>query len=200
MESEQLLLAYTYFINNENSKYISVGYSVENFSPCVIINYIGLGNLKLGLPEWLNIFMVKHEEISSLLNAGGVKKCQKLIKTMKNTLIKFDEHTKTIVISNIAINHDEWLLKLQLTDYIQSVLYWCRQTTKEVSSYYNEYVKRCIELNTISLDTTDFFTNTNSIFKWNDSRLFFEIPILCKNKLYNDINNYNYCKEFLKLQ
>lgn len=196
---EQLLLSYTYFINADHSKYISVGYSVDNFTPCVIVNYIGIAKIKLVLLEWLNIFLLKNEDISSFFSSCGSKKPKNSIKTLKNTKIQFDAASKSVIINGLAINHEEWTLMLQMTDYIQSVLYWCRQSTREVSSYYNEYVKRCCEQNVYSLDATHFFSDISSI-KCNYTRLFWEIPILCREKLMNDVNNYYYCNEFLKFQ
>lgn len=193
MDSEQLLLSYTYFINAEHTKYISIGFSVKTFTPCVIINYIGYAQTKLGLTEWLNIFMIKHEEISTFFKNCETSKCRK-IKTLKNSQIHFDYVTKSLILNSLAINHEEWILMQQMTDYIQSVLYWCRYLTRAVSLYYDEYVKRCVENSVYSLDATHFFTDETSIIKCNFSRLFWEMPILCKNKLFNDINISLYSK------
>ena len=187
MDSEQLLLSYTYFINADHTKYISIGYSAETFAPCVIINYIGNAHTKLGLIEWLDVFMVKNEEISTFFKNCETSKCRK-IKTIKNSQILFDYGTKSLILNNLAINHQEWILIQQMTDYIQSVLYWCKHLTRAVSSYYTEYVKRCVENNVYNLDATQFFTDETPLIKFNFSRLFWEMPILCKNKLFNDIN------------
>ena len=53
----------------------------------------------------------------------------------------------------------------------------------------NQYIKKCMSKNSFHLDATDFFiplTNQNQI---NYYRLFNEIYLICKDKLFIDVMN-----------
>lgn len=183
MAEEGLLLSYTYFINDDCSKYISVGFNPETFKPQTKLHHVGVHQSRLDLKEWIYIFTVKNDEFSSLFTS---KNPVKICCSLKSLDIKFKK--QKIIINGFEINAQEWLLIVKLSNFIQSVLYWCRQTANDVINYYQNYVEKCKAHNVYSLEATHFFVNDTSEMKCNHSRLFYEIPILCKNKLLSDIS------------
>lgn len=184
MVEEGLLLSYTYFINDDCSKYISVGFNPETFKPETKLHHVGVHQSTLDIKQWLYIFITKNNEFSKLFTSKnpGRFRC-----SLKSVDIKFKKKSGIIIINGFEINAQEWLLIVKLSEFIQSVLYWCSQATNNIINYYQKYVEKCKAHNVYSLDSTHFFVNDNTVIKCNHSRLFYEIPILCKNKLMSDI-------------
>lgn len=184
MAEEGLLLSYTYFINDDCSKYISVGFNPGTFKPQAKLHHVGVHQSTLDLKEWLYIFIIKNDEFSNTFTSQNPGK---ICCSLKSVDIKFKKKYRIILINGFEINAKEWLIIVKLSNFIQSVLYWCSQATNNIINYYQKYVEKCKLYNVSSLDATYFFVNDENEMKCNHSRLFYEIPILCKNKLMSDI-------------
>lgn len=184
MAEEGLLLSYTYFLNADCSKYISVGYNTETFKPQTKLHHVGVHRTTLGLVEWMYVFVIKNDEFSSLFTSKNPGKIQSSLKSID---IKFKRKSRNLVINGFEISEQEWLIIVKLSNFIQSVLYWCKQTRSNIVNYYQKYVEKCRANNVSSLDVTHFFVVDDNEMKCNYSRLFYEITILCKTQLLSDI-------------
>lgn len=184
---EQLLLAYTYFIDNKHEKYVSIGYNIVDFKPCVILHHIGNACVTLDTIQWLNIFIAKNNTITAILSSSEVV-------NIDGDFIIVNGNEKTVQINDVVVTKLEWDLLQFFIDYTHSVLFWCKHATKYVHEFYNKYLEKCIEKNVLQLDVADYFTPTDLNSKCNFSRLFYEFPILCKEKLIIDVS----CNNFLK--
>lgn len=183
---KQLLLAYNYFFNENNLKYISIGFDTEDFKPTVILNHIGESYTRLDLVDWICIFIAKQQDIDDAF-ISDIKENKKF-NCARNMNIHFIAKLNALKIENITINNNEWQTLKLLNDYVQCVMFWCKQLTVDVKNYYKLYVEKCAEKYVYFLDMTEYFIPQQSASRCNFSRMFYELPILCKTKLENDIN------------
>lgn len=183
----KLLLSYTYFLDDQNKVYISVGHSPENFKSQVVFSkktnqkvfdsddwLNGIYTFKESIVEYFNDETVTDsikENSFELVCVGGVKKL--MIKCGRK---KFIEIYKT-----------EWCKLYELASFINSIVDFQQNVVLEVENYYRMYLKKCVEKNSVTLQHTDYFTLSHIDYNsFNYSRLFHEIPSLCKSKLIAD--------------
>lgn len=182
----QLLLSYTYFFDEKYAKYISIGFNIADFKPNIIINHIGEASVTLDLVDWICIFIAKQQEIDEAFKSDKLE--NKKFSCAKNLNVQLNGKLQVLKIDNNSFTYDEWKILHELNDYIQCVMFWCKQLTADVKNYYNLYVAKCVEKYVYRLDITEFFVPPDSISRCNFSRMFYELPILCKEKLKNDIS------------
>jgi hypothetical protein len=197
----QLLLAYTYFIDTKSTKYISLGYNADDdFQPNIIIHHIGHSHIALNPVEWMSLF-VNIEQVNKFFTLDTdydeeKSKVDDVISAYKDINIRMDKKTNCIIISKnmglekVTLNRPEWFLILNLVDYINTVIFWYKSTINEVRNYYNEYLNKCLEYNLMELNASLYFSPSQiSCNRYNYSRLFYEFPLICRMKICNDIIN-----------
>lgn len=198
----KLFLAYTYHLNDECTKYISLGYHTRTFTTTILFHHIGVSVLELDTLEFTNIFMLS-ENISQYFQRGEPieklspnKYIQLAMTTAANgeKQIVFERVGNTSSTLKIALNEKEWNCMLELTNYFNPLLFWYQSSKSGVKHYYDHYVKLCCDTNKTFLTTQEFFApneipNGQMYFSpqppsYNYSRLFYEIGIFCR---YDDI-------------
>lgn len=190
-KSKQQLLSYTYFLNDECTKYITLGYSMDTLKPTVILHQIMPCNsfVILMAQEWYSIlvhqeritntFFVNTAETSSLsIYPFGDQKYLRLDHIMKNVSIgTFGESDV-----QISIKQKEWRTMVQLTDLLNSILQYYIRTTEEVTQYFLKYTQTCFDKNLMFLGQEHFFKPTVDS-KCNFIRLFNELGIFLSQKI-----------------
>lgn len=206
-----LLLAYTYQINNECSKLVSVGFETGSFQPAILFQNVNKSFLQLNVFEYINIFLYANEiqsffnETNSLnVNNHYITIKSVIVKKVKHLIIKKKFNEKNSSNQKIILKSEEWDILLRLFNFFDVLIFWYRSTAQNVFQYYKHYLQLCCEKNLRQLTTEYFFTPNESnnvqpishlygsTVMFNYSRLFHEIPIICFNRLTQDIFN-NLC-------
>lgn len=186
-----LLLSYVYFFNEYKTSSIIIGYDTEIFEPKMILMK-GKEYQTLSWDDWHYFYCciggIKQyfdeqdgDKYGNMVNEKNQR--FKLALYNQNKHLIFHEKT-----AKIRLNSREWERLWDLAPLLHSIFSWYMLTCKEISTYYNLYLNKCILQNCSKLDYKDFFTPMHENNNYcNYSRLFNEIPILCKNKLINDL-------------
>lgn len=209
-----LLLSYVYFLNNSHTTYINVGFDTDNFEPSIIL-YKNIKHLCFSFTDWINLytniftinnfFQNKDSNVDIDLPINSTqnifKLCTDFVITSNNTSSKQNVFNKYLICENtstssqIVITEQEWNTILDRISFLQSVVTWYELTSKEIKNYYKIYAEKCSRKGVTELSSTEYFlptqdgVNYNTYFNCNYSRLYSEIPILCKSKLIKNITN-----------
>lgn len=197
-----LLLAYTYHLNNVGTKYVQVGFDVNDFQPTILFHHVERSYLRLNAHEFTNIFLSAEHINNFFFNYIEFDK-NKLSHVSQQVLIKpslkkiqaiFFKHKKNSK-EKISLDMNEWVILTQLNNFFNALISWYRSTIQCVCQYYTHYVKLCCDKNVTHLNFEFFFT-PNEIRSvggvsgmFNYSRLFHEIPTICHKRLMQDILN-----------
>lgn len=188
---KQQLLAYTYFINGEISKYISVGYDTNTFQPSVTIHHIGESSITLTSMEWMIMF-VYIDQIKTYLdrtwtiidghNTGIIQVTKEFTIEQHNALSDWVWFKKDDL-NQITINGEEFSQIEHLADFFNTIIYRLKLSSELVKNYYNDYVDKCAMFGTECLSSSQYFVP--AIEKnFNYNKLFIEIGIVCIRKNY----------------
>lgn len=190
-----LLLAYTHFLNGFD-KHISIGYNADTFQPAVNITHNPISTIALTTLDWMHL-RTNAKEISNCFSYKNSVyfKCDSISISVihsshndENTLI-FQHLTNTL--NCITLNELEWMLIIDLLDLYISIYDYCTLYTSNIKFYYEQYVQHCYNTPNCQLYTSDYFIiEDKSKITFNQLRLFYEIPIYCKNKLSLDVKLY----------
>lgn len=189
---KELLLSYTYFLNENHTSYIMIGYDTEDFS-CQVILYKNNVFHCLCIETW-KLLYANMDTIETFFNEkfkmefinlphleGGVQFKLSIRRDKKCMVLAL--HNKKLVLDDV-----ECLKLLTLMSYINSIATWYHITTKEIQNYYKRYKEICIDNGVWKLLPQHFFmTGESSHNFYNVSRIFNELPILCSNKLTSDL-------------
>lgn len=180
-KSPQLLLTYTYFINDAKNKYISVGFSTPDIVPVVVLCHIGECSITLTAHEWFSLFLYI-AEIEDMFDKSLFMESKYL---SHETSIVHDVTLGQIILIKekvlLKLDKADWTSIVNLADYFRSVINYFTQSAYAVKSYYDMYLQSCKENNFLYLETTNFFKPSNDICNY--FRLFHEISFILKNKI-----------------
>lgn len=197
-----LLLSHTYFLNENHTSYISIGFNINTFMP-VIILYKNTVFHVLSTDFWTTTIFNSLENIKNHFICESNISFTELPKINGNCDVKLTcrNNERRILFTSggkkIILNAEEWEHVHASSSFLQSIINWSDTIWQDVWNYYNLYILKCFERRMFSLEMKDFFIPPIVGCKFfNYSRLFNEIPILCKNKLINDYYS-NICKENL---
>lgn len=199
-----LLLNYTYSLNTACSKTVSTGFDIDNFESVLLIKDVLNGYLTLNALEWYSVF-VKFGKINDIIqrfietdNTDKTKSNIILSKTLfiqvvkeENGLIKvFIQKTGADQKYIINLDYTEYIALYGLSEFIHLVITFNRTASPHLSAYFNLYVKKCMELDSWTLDSQHYFTpsNFNNFDSINYSRLFYELSFLCGDKIVKAID------------
>lgn len=182
VKPKPLLLAYTYFLNNEYTKYISIGYQQDDFKTGIVLHDIGENCVVLSSFDWLSLFIY----ITEIDCAFSEQKLENPINVTSELILKYNVPNNCIIVSKdsaeLKITRGDWQIFVQLTEYFSFVLNWYNQTSAIAKNYYDEYVAKCIENNLPYLNSSHYFSPKNCNKNCNFSRLFYEIGIINNEK------------------
>ncbi len=214
----RLLLQYSYFLDARHVKLVSIGYNNDTFTPTILFHHVGKSYIELNAIDWMSIFLnidninkyyftvtskENGEQNDSMKKPNTIKfmttenfsitPCME--QTSSLTTLLFQQHCQQQQQEQIRIftlDHTEWLRLHELMDFFNTLIFYYKSTVDNVKHYYNEYVKKCVEYNKLKLIGVDFFTPQHiNHYSYNYSRLFYETPIICHDKLYYDICYFN---------
>lgn len=200
IEAPKLLLQYKYDLIGSDSKYISIGYSTEpEFKTTVIIFKNEKSFIVLHPSSWKVISSFAREHIDKYFaekDKNGMKKriivnspSIKVSKMQSNDefLIKIESIDGKYANKSVTLNEVEWKNCLDLSDYFEDVVEYYNKNCSNIEMYYQNYMVNCVLKGKMKLDKNDFFL-PNKPANYNVFRLFYEIPIICENKLKLDLN------------
>lgn len=183
LPSQNLLLSYTYFLDEFCTTYISIGYDCNTLNPVFCIKKSGImSQIKLTPSEWTIFFLSIKEnnqyDVSIKINTNCtflVKKCDKIIE------IKYKNF-------KIYTNLDAYNKLLNLSEFFNDVILHYNNCTNLISKYYKTIVSECLRKNLEILTRDDFFIlNENTHLFINYNRLYNELLTLCETKIRKDI-------------
>ena len=179
-----LLLSYTYFLDNYNKSLISVGYDTNLLLPIILLikqpnNFVIIEFSKFKI---INNF---RKEINKYF-IGDTS--SPIIQSSDFSLLRGKQRGLTIADGDckITLKEKEWNRLYKFIPFINEVINYQYKTAYLVSDFYESYLKQCTEQSVLKLNqlpVTPYEVDTNTI---NYSRLFYEIPVLCENKLFDD--------------
>lgn len=173
-----LLLNYTYFLNDEYTKYISIGFQQKDFKPGVIIHSIGENCVELSFFEWLSLFVY----IPEIDNAFQTQKMEKIIVVTDEIYIKYYKDNNQLLLRKnatiIQITKADWIMFLRLTEFFSFIFNWYNQTSEIAKNYYIEYIDKCKQNGVTYLDSSSYFEPKTMKKNCNFSRLFYEIGFM----------------------
>lgn len=179
-----LLLSYTYFLDSLQKSLISVGYDSNLLLPTIILINKTNSFKIIEFYIFMNIYKLR-EEINEYFtgNESGIIKINEFI------LSKNKQRVLTIRDCRIKINlkGKEWSRLYKLLPFISAVINYQHRTAYLVADYYESYLKQCLEQKVLKLHQPPILPyeielNTSI----NYSRLFYELPIFCESKLFDD--------------
>lgn len=192
MDKINVLLSYTYFLKS-NSTLITLGYDAITFDVVVYICKNGVA-VKLYHFDWVKLHQICGVVTSFFAGAAetpqGLDQISNDVSACAFKLTKRKSGKYLVIWNNghkICINEDEWNRLYELIPFMQSIITWYSLTTREISSYYWNYVEKCRLSRSTVLQPCEYFVQSSANFLCNYSRLFSEIPLLCKNKLKLDV-------------
>lgn len=190
-----LLLSYTYFLNANHSSHISVGYDNQNFTMKIII-YKNNVYEELGWENWFVLFLNKETIQNHFEDLYGVDFVELPKVNGLNTLkLSFRNNEKCLIIiqnkKKIVLFKNEWWKLYGLSSFFHSIVYWYLNNWSQIETFYYRYLNKCIEKNTFKLQSHEFFVGDETLTSFNVSRLFYELPVISRKKLLDDIYSFN---------
>lgn len=169
-----LLLSYTYFLNKSHTLKISVGFDCETFEASCIFHRIGKRKIVLKYHEWNKFYY----QFNAKLN-------MQMIKDIKESL---HHGLRSVNGQSISINKEEAELFYNLNDFIEAVMTQYKSAELNVKEYVVEYLKLCDEQKVLRLQKEIYIPIQRFNVQCNYSRLFFEIPVMLKQKICNNLH------------
>lgn len=187
-----LLLSHTYFLNEQHTSYLSIGFDSESFEPAIILFKNSIFHA-LSTETWTTSIYNNWLIIQNHINGENNISFAELPNTNSDCEVKLTcrNNERLVLFKNgckkLALNPEEWSRVADLLPFLHSIINWSEVIWQHVREYYNLYVMKCCERQAYSLNVVDFFIppiTSHNFF--NCARLFNEIPVLCKKKLLND--------------
>lgn len=187
-----LLLSYTYFLNNNHSCHLTIGYDVDDFTFRIILYKNNMFHTLLW-EDW-NLLFGNAVIIQNHFNSEYGSNFLELPKSNGNSWFKISirnnekclmsvQHNKKLVLDTT-----EWNKLFMLMPYINSIATWYSITWQEIENFYHRYLQTCIKKQVLILQPHEFFMPGEQYHNfYNQSRMFNELPILCRSKLEDDL-------------
>lgn len=185
-----LLCQYTYFLNKEASKALFLGFNPSTFRPVLhITSLIDNKQLEFTNEDWACVtacskycikFLSENSDLAwyssnTLVIESIYKNSERLIR------ISFFDSPDSFV----ELNLYEFEIINQYSTFISRIFKHYSDYWTEIDKYYRQYLLKCITLNKTCLDQEDYFLPNNRCLNY--YRIFNELPIVCRNKLINDL-------------
>lgn len=193
-----LVLQTVYFLNNNCSKSLCIGYDTENDFKVTIILMTMYSYVTLSVTDWLTL-MLNHTEAACWFNNASEFQQLGEFKTTNNYKISklSNDETHFLEISNnsahrqnnnIFLFHNEFSRCIELDSLLQTFIKQMQPNSQFLTDYYNWYVYHCSVNRKKSLDQCDYFTPFGDVSSFDSLRFFMEIPIFCEQKLKSDLS------------
>lgn len=161
--NKTLLLAYTYFLNKEHTLAVSTGFDSESCKTSILFQRIYNNQTsfyKYNYDEWkkLNKLSMKYLYDKTCSNAESAQKF-------------------------FIFNEEEEGNLHNISDFINSVITYNKSAEDFVKAYVTKYINTCMEKQQLKLQNEIYMPHGYYNVQCNYSRLFFEIPIMLKEKI-----------------
>lgn len=187
-----LLLSHTYFLNDQHTCYVNIGYDINTFKTTIILFKNTVFHI-LSSDAWTTAVFNNLQTIKSHFSCENNISFAELPKTTGNCDVKLTcrNNERRIMFTSggkkIVLNSKEWEHCASLSSFLQSIIIWSEAVWTDVANYYSLYLVKCFDRKTHALQIQDFFIPPVTGYNYfNYSRLFNEIPVLCRHKLIND--------------
>lgn len=208
----KLLMQNVIFFDDKRSKYVNVGWlpslssssscpsssrsSSQEFQATLELRDVKSCSIFIDQIDWCSLMLLcnninkyfndeNHKRFYSVIG-GNVEITHVHLKKMKHLKFKrVNCHNNYSVI----LSKSEWESLLELKDIVNSLLCSYAYYSNTVKLYYKTYLEKCKFFNCIALGVNEFFIPNDILHVINYERLFYEIPIVCSEKILNDINN-----------
>lgn len=193
-----VLLGYTYFLNDIHTCHLTIGYDTDDFTMKIILYKNNVYEI-LYWSEWnllYNNMVVIKTHFEDKMNGIDFMELPKINHSrcaIKLTTRNFERGLLFLQDGKkrLLLNDKEWEKLYSLLPYMHSIVNWYMLSSKEIFQFYKQYMSACVEKNTLRLNSHELMLSNTLNFNYcNFSRLFSEIPILCKQKLINDVYEY----------
>lgn len=106
-----------------------------------------------------------------------------------DVMVKIVEKHVQTSLKEIHLTHQEFIMLYSMKDFLNSVVQFAQSTEHLVKEYFDNYLQKCIQNKVSALDSaTHFPPISSSNAEINYSRLFYETPIFCKDKIFYELN------------
>lgn len=192
-----LLLQYCYYLNSAATKQVIVGFDSETFRPYVVLmSLCEKSYLFFSVSNWSFVI-------------DGLDKCEKYLKYKKENVwgvsaddifqmdkVESDDcNTRQIKIANVVFNCEilfgleEIETLIQLSSFLSRILNHYNDKWGYVKEFYRAYLIECCVGDENKFSLKQFFSIKSPSVNY--FRLFNEIPVICRNKLKNDLEEIN---------
>lgn len=198
-----LLLQYSYYLNSEATKCVNIGIDPYTFTPKMIIFSPTLRKgVNLTCTEWAYL----HTSYQGVRDFLTYKKDRAWFSTNNIAVRSMTSKANIRLIKlrnnpspshKINLNFSEWETLKGLTSYLNTLMEKFKQISPMVSDFYDSYINKCQQLNVDTLAPDNYFEPHDVHMRnFNSFRLFNEIPVLCEEKLFDDLYRlHGYLKE-----
>lgn len=195
-QKNSLLLSYSYQLGIDQRLNLSVGFSPIDFAPVVMLFETNKKPVEIAALDFLSFY----ERISlietffdesvafPIQNVGSFVITPSKIKSL-NTIYIYKSGDPQ---NKISMNYEEFKQICVLQEFLKNVLFDFQANYLYIKNYFAKYMEYCKEAKILELPQSYFFIPVLS-HRINYLRLFSEIPIFCKNTLYENVsqNLYN---------
>lgn len=192
--SPALLLQYTYYLNNQGTKCVTIGLDTITFEPRMIIHSTTQRTgVHLSQVEWTYLhtsyksvydFLVCKKDVTFLTAYNFVLKS--ILTKNKKRFIKLKNNPNPT--RQVTLDFAEWVNLGNLTNYLCVLMTKFIEISPFVVEYYNLYLQQSRALKKDPLTSEDYFMpELADRPQFNTYRLFNEIPLVCREKLTNDL-------------
>lgn len=194
---KNLLLAYTYFLNDKHTCKVIIGFSAETFEAQIIFHRFKDIPVYISFNEWEKYF-TNFKQLDKKRCADETQLLQDLLESID---VKTTITTKVIV--NFTLKNDnsnnnnnkifpmfqnEYQHFLNIIEFLNVVMCYNNTASANVREYFNKYMEKCKAKNLFQLSFDEYYIPMNlSHVHCNYSRLFFEIPLYCSGKLFENL-------------
>lgn len=200
-----LLLQYLYHLNDDGNKVAIVGIDSRNFCACVII-YSTVTKRSVYLPtfEW-SFIPISYASVYSYLKheAEYSPWCSSHNFTLKPMQTRQNVRLVRLINNQmrgnrITLTMNEWQRLGELNNYFSQLLVKFEENAPKIEEYYHAYIHNCHVMQKKRLTTADYFVPFfDGVPTFNHFRLFHEIPIVCREKMTNELRNLITVKNYL---
>lgn len=168
---ENLLLNYTYYLDECHSRKVVLGFDKCTFEAKIVFHLNGCFPVSTTYTGWMSVY--------SFLN-----NLKKKIFEEPFALNQEDEMKKQYKIpiekGSVTLKQTELYKLFDMMEYFNLVMFHNNNATESVKEFYKKYCEKCKERNVLKLTGEDFFIPSRASYVHiNYTRLFYEIPFYC---------------------
>lgn len=189
-EVPALLCQYTYFLNKESQKVLSIGFDPSTFRPVLhLTSLVNDEHLCFSNEDWACVTACLKYCLKYLIGSSDVAWYSSNSLVIESII---NNGERLIKITNLNVSPGVFELNLnelqvinQFSTFLTRILKHYSDYWFDVEYYYRSYLLKCISWNKKQLDISDYFTPGNRCLNY--FRIFNEFPIVCRNKLEYDL-------------